>query len=152
VRTRRRPKETDVKHLVTMALVAALAGCGGGDGGKAPADPLAGTAWSLDLLPGVEKDAGVEVTLTFHEGRIAGTAGCNRYFASYSVKGDSLKLGPAGATKMMCPEPQMTVEDAFLAALARVRTYRVADGRLVLTPAEGGALEFAATAFTPEAE
>jgi heat shock protein HslJ len=34
--------------------------------------------------------------------RAVGFAGCNRYSASYTLSGDSLRFGPAIATKMAC--------------------------------------------------
>lgn len=131
---------------LVMTATALLAGCGGG-AGKAGTDPLAATAWSLTELPGAELPAAVAVTAQFDEGRIGGGAGCNRYFASYEVRGDSLRIGPAGITKMMCPDPQMAVEKTFLAALADVTTFALADGRLHLRTAAGGTLAFAAAPF-----
>ncbi|MFO7610304.1 MAG: META domain-containing protein [Candidatus Krumholzibacteriia bacterium] len=141
--------------MVTAAVL--LAGCGGsnagkdGTAGKAGTDPLAATSWNLTALPGAELPAAVAVTAQFHEGRLGGGAGCNRYSAAYEVRGDSLRIGRAGITKMMCPDPQMAVENAFLAALADVATFTLADGRLQLRTAAGGTLAFAAAPFeTPQ--
>ncbi|MFN2371051.1 MAG: META domain-containing protein, partial [Candidatus Krumholzibacteriia bacterium] len=111
---------------LVVTAAALLAGCGGSSAGKASTagtDPLAATAWSLTALPGAELPAAVAVTAQFHEGRLGGSAGCNRYLADYEVRGDSLRVGRAGITKMMCPDPQMAVESAFLAALADVATF-----------------------------
>jgi heat shock protein HslJ len=125
-----------MKQILVPLLVLILSGCGGG-GGEVD-DPLAGTSWNVGDLAGKGLPPDVAVTMRFHEGRVGGSAGCNSYFASYAVKGDSLRFGPAGLTKMMCPEPQMAVEDAFVAALATVKTFRLTAGTLVLGLADGG--------------
>jgi len=131
--------------VILLAALAAAAGCGGGKAGaKADTDPLADTAWTLNGLAGKALPESVAVTVRFEEDRIGGLAGCNRYFASYRVKGDSLRIGPVGITKMMCPEPQMAVEDAFLAALAGVKTFRLGADGLMLR-GDGQVLAFTPT-------
>jgi heat shock protein HslJ len=93
-----------------------------------------GVAWRLvelgrdDTVP-----EGVEVTATFEGGRVAGKAGCNRYFAAVeSPEPGALKVRHAGLTMMMCPEPMMSVERRFLAALQEARRFAFRHGRLVL--------------------
>jgi heat shock protein HslJ len=129
-----------------LILTVLLAGCGGGKSGseqaKAGGDPLAESAWELLALAEDPVLVDAPVTLTFSEGRIGGNAGCNQYFASYSVKGDSLRLGPAGATKKLCPEPIMAQEDRFLAFLGEVSTFRLRDGQLLIFRPDGAALVF----------
>lgn len=140
-----------MRSILGLGLILLLAGCGA-TAGKGGGDPLAGTAWTLDDLAGKGLPAGASVTARFHEGRIGGTAGCNQYFASYEVRGDSVRVGPAGTTKMMCPEPQMTVESAFLAFLGGVKTYKLADGRLQLQADGDRVLDFAAAPFEAAGE
>ena len=48
---------------------------------------------------------GTELTATFEDGSVNGLAGCNSFFASYEVDGDSISVGPAGATLAFCPAP-----------------------------------------------
>lgn len=140
-----------MRSFPSLALILLLAGCGGG-AGQAEGDPLADSAWALEQLDGKAVAADIEVTARFAEGRIGGKAGCNQYFASYAVDGDSLRVGPAGATKMMCPEPAMAVEDAFLAALQDIRTFKVGGGRLQLRGSDGAALTFTTRPFTAAQE
>ena len=121
-----------------LGLTPLLAGCGGDDDG----DPLADTAWSLERLADAPVPDGIMVTARFREGRVGGISGCNRYFASYEVTGDSLRIGPAGATKKMCAGPEMAIENRFLAALPEVAVFRVGEGRLVLLRRDGSALTF----------
>lgn len=62
-----------------------------------------------------------------------GFAGCNRIFGEMHLSGDSIAFPGLAATRMYCIETQ-DVEDAFMGALNRARTYSVKDGRLTLGP------------------
>lgn len=59
--------------------------------------------------------AGSEARLTFDDGKLGITAGCNHLFGEYSVDGETLTVGTMGGTEMGCPEPLMA-QDAWLAA------------------------------------
>jgi len=63
--------------------------------------------------------------------RAVGFAGCNRFSASYILAGDSLRFGPAMATKMACVDGD-ELERSFLGALPVVTTYEVTDSALIL--------------------
>lgn len=73
-----------------------------------------------------------------NDGRVTGHAGCNRYFAPYTLAGERLTIGSAGATRMACAEPAglMQQEALFLAALATVSTWRIDGDRLELRTAQ----------------
>jgi heat shock protein HslJ len=108
----------------------------GGEPSRLSLAILADTEWVLRSWssgePAPEEPA---VTLTYAEGQLAGHAGCNRYFAS-AQDGDmpgEIIIGPVGATKMACPDPQMAVENRFLAQLAGVTKYGFVVGRLALS-------------------
>uniref|UniRef100_UPI004056DBFF META domain-containing protein n=1 Tax=Candidatus Electronema sp. TaxID=2698783 RepID=UPI004056DBFF len=63
------------------------------------------------------------MTVSFgNDGKVSGTAGCNRYFSSYaaSVSGETVSISALSATRMLCNEPEgiMAQEQRFLAALA----------------------------------
>ncbi len=99
-------------------------GCSGGG-----CDP-AGVEWTLvsygptgtehPVLP----DSEVTVELG-PDGQLYGCAGCNRYFAGYTLGPDSaIQVGLFGATKMWC-EGLMQQEDGFLAALGDASSYSV---------------------------
>jgi heat shock protein HslJ len=105
---------------------------------------LANTSWRAaginngrEAVVGVV--AGVEVTVQFgSDGQASGWAGCNRWSASYSADGSSLKFGPPAATRKMCPEPGvMAQEQQFLSALATVSDVRMEGDRLELRTAQG---------------
>lgn len=106
-----------------------MTGCAGD-----PMELLEGAEWQVDAIGGAGLVEGSKVTLAFEEGRVAGTAGCNRYFAAVTLGGEGLSFGPAGSTMMACPDPLMQQERKFLDALARVDGFDIdAAGTLVLT-------------------
>jgi len=76
---------------------------------------------------------GTEISANFGaDGAVSGNAGCNNYFASYSVADDVIEIGQPGATFMFCEEPTgvMEQEGAYLAALQSAATYRI-DGEML---------------------
>ncbi len=106
---------------------------------------LAGTSWSAtginngrQAVSSLVKDS--SVTMDFgKDGIVGGSAGCNRYTATYKSDGSSLTIGQAAVTRMMCAEPTgvMEQEQQFLRALSTVATARFEGDRLELRTAEG---------------
>jgi len=86
------------------------------------------------LVPGTEIDA----TFTA-DGRVTGTAGCNRYVGTWAQEGAELRIANPASTRRLCPEPDgvMAQEAAFLAALERVASCRLDMDRLEVRDAEG---------------
>jgi heat shock protein HslJ len=116
---------------------------------------LAGAEWVLTSWAWNEPvPEGIEITFAVSGDQVAGHAACNRYFAA-ATAGESpgdVTLGPAGATKMACPEPQMAAESRYLARLATVRKYSFVAGQLALSWNEGdkaGTMLFASRARKP---
>src|SRR5262249_51786797 len=60
---------------------------------------------------------GSPIALSFAEGRVSGRTGCNNFNGSYTLAGNSIKIGPLAATRMMCAEDVMTQERQLLKAL-----------------------------------
>ena len=136
----------DLRFFAGCCRVVA-AGSGGG-ATAATAQPLEGTAWRLESLPG--KDAKAfgaarqPLTVRFEAGRVSGFSGCNRLVGSYKVEAGVLTLSQLAGTMMACPEPAMALESAFRAALAGPLRYVVTGDRLSLKPASGEPLVFVA--------
>lgn len=111
----------------------------------AQSEDLAGTAWVVtgynngrQAVVGVLE--GTELTMEFAaDGRVSGSAGCNRFSGSFKQDGQSLSFGPAAATRRMCvgPEGVMAQEQQFLKALETVTTARHEADRLELRTADG---------------
>jgi len=67
---------------------------------------------------------------------VYGSAGCNRFFGSYTAGEDGrMKIKPGGATMMYCPD--MNFEDRYLKALDRVDHYTVTRHELTLKGENG---------------
>ena len=88
--------------------------------------------WILASLGGEEVLEGTHITAEFTDDRVAGSAGCNNYFASYESTDNSLTIGPAGSTMMFCAEPEGTMEQEtqYLGALGTSAAYQIEDGLL----------------------
>ncbi len=80
-----------------------------------------------------------KVTVNFGDkGYVFGEGPCNRYQATYEETCDNtVKLGPAIATRMACPEPAMTNETKFFAILEAATGYRLDEKGLTLLSADG---------------
>jgi heat shock protein HslJ len=111
----------------------------------AQSQELAGTSWIVTNYNNGEQAvvgvlAGSQLTVEFDaDGGLSGSAGCNRYTATYVAQEQSLSIGPVASTRMMCAEPAgvMEQEAQFLKALETVATYRIDGGRLELRTADG---------------
>ena len=75
-----------------------------------------------------------EITATFDstEDKVAGSAGCNNYFADYEAKKDELTIGVVGSTMMWC-EGFMDQEQEYLDILQAAETYEIQDGKLQIS-------------------
>ena len=62
--------------------------------------------------------------------RVSGDAGCNTYFADYTLNNLSLNIGEIGSTRKSCPD--MNDEDKLFDVLRRVASYNKNDGVLTL--------------------
>lgn len=105
---------------------------------------LAGTSWRVTGYNNgrqavVSVLSGTTLTMAFSgDGKVSGSAGCNRFTAGYVAKGQKLTFGPAAATRMMCAAAGvMEQEQQFLKALETVATARFESDRLELRTAAG---------------
>jgi heat shock protein HslJ len=106
--------------------------------------PLAGARWKATMYNngrgGAQSlAAGTEITAVFGtNGTLSGLASCNQYSATYEAATNTLKInGAIATTRMMCSEPAMQQEAAYLAALAKATAYRIESNRLELRDAKG---------------
>ncbi len=84
--------------------------------------------------------SGTDVTLSFKpDGSFAGQSYVNLYFGQYTLDGDKIVISQTGSTMMFGPE--MEKEDAYFATLANVTSYKILDGKLVLS-GEAGEIVF----------
>lgn len=111
-----------------------------------PVTALQGTPWEATM---VNNGRGAVTSLVQHtsitatfgaDGRLTGSAGCNRYTTTYTTDGDTISIARPAVTRRQCPAPAMTQERNYLAALARSTRYRLDERQLELRD-DTGALQ-----------
>jgi heat shock protein HslJ len=109
---------------------------------REPPPQLAGVTWKVTsfnnnrhAVVGVLGES--SLTLSFKDGQVAGSAGCNQFHGKYSTEGNKLQLGPLATTRRACEEPLMTQEREFLAALASAVTWSIEGNVLDMHRADG---------------
>jgi heat shock protein HslJ len=95
---------------------------------------LLGSTWRLSSINGREALAGVRVTAVFAAERVAGSAGCNRYFGGATVDGAQLNVGLLASTMMHCGDVVMPQEHEYLSTLEKAKAYRILGSELRLGP------------------
>lgn len=118
----------------------------------AQSQALAGTRWNVTGINNGRQavasvQQGTRVTVAFDDqGRVSGSAGCNRFTARFEAGPGTVSIEAPAATRMACPEPGvMAQEQAFLRALEAARTARIEADQLELRDADG-ALQVSARA------
>lgn len=103
------------------------------------AKALVGAEWSVADLAGGGVIDGARITMTFDaSGFLFGSGSCNRYRASYTVDGQSIKIGPAASTMMACAPALMDQERKFFDLLAAATRFDVTpNGGLRLETQDG---------------
>lgn len=125
-----------MRVFVLLGFLTLVAAC-------TPQATLFNSEWTLIKI----NDASVTVTksptIQFqeNENKMAGFAGCNRYFGSYAIQGKTLTFSGVGSTKMFCNET-MDIEQQFLGALQKVDAFEVNENTLMLYSQKQIVLEF----------
>ena len=96
---------------VVATLVLAAGGCGDDDDGGNGADPGPPTEADLDGRTFVSTETegftlvpGTQVTLTFEEGNVSASAGCNTMSGPYEIDDGTLEVGEMATTLIGCPD------------------------------------------------
>jgi heat shock protein HslJ len=90
-----------VRLAIPFWLVAL--GCSSGSPTGASTFPLGGATWRVDEIDGAPVQGSDGPTVSFDEpGRVSGSTGCNRYFASLTVAGAELRVGNVAMTFRAC--------------------------------------------------
>jgi len=119
---------------VGIMILAACTSSGAQQGGN-----LTGKVWALTELMGKAPLAGTGISAEFTaDGTVAGSAGCNRYSGTYTVSGGNITFSTQLAmTMMMCEQPVMDQESAYMQALGEAKTFAVNGDQLTLTGGDG---------------
>ena len=101
--------------------------------------PLRGREWVVETIAGAGVIDNSHASLHFlPDGRLAGSATCNRIIGSYKADGGKLTMAMPGTTMMACPPALMNQERKLLQLLPTVKGYRIdTTGALVLALADG---------------
>ncbi|MFN2187547.1 MAG: META domain-containing protein, partial [Candidatus Promineifilaceae bacterium] len=104
-------------------------------------DALTGVIWSLSTLNGESLVPATYISAEFdEEGRMGGSAGCNSYSAPYQADGVNIEIGIGPMTMMMCPDPVVVQESAYMGALEAAATYEATEESLTLFDSTGQAV------------
>ena len=95
------------------------------------------------LIPSAQL-AETEITATFEDGTVSGSAGCNTYSAAYTLDESLLSIETPAATEMGClsPEGVMDQEGRYLSALSAVTAYQICGSQFWLETGDGRGLVF----------
>ena len=109
--------------------------------------PLDGSLWKLQSYRNSQGEEekilpDTEITARFRVINFGGTAGCNSYYASYTVDEERLYIGVVGATGVSCEDPAgvMDQESEYLSNLRNAHSFVVEDEVLTITNADGDIL------------
>lgn len=113
-----------------------------------PDRPLEGTRWALDTIrddgTAGSVPAGANAYLTIRAGRVTGATSCTQFEGPASVAGSTVTLGGLETRKVPCAAQLQGWDSTILATLRGAVTVGITGNRLVLTGADGRALEFRA--------
>ncbi len=122
--------------LVFLSSCASGGASGGGKGGE-----LSGVYWQLTSLNGAAPIDGTSLSARFQDGRVNGSAGCNRFNGAYTVDGSKIEFGEAMASTMMaCEEAVMNQEQAYFKAMADAASFTATAEILTLLDSGGKVL------------
>lgn len=137
-----------MRYLLTLSIIILLFSCSAMKKKSKPAaggaNPLKGTAWTLNRIPDFElENTRKPVSIAFADttNRVYGNAGCNGYGANYTLKGNTIKLDRILSTKMACI-PGMQTENKVMNVLSSVDHYTISGDKLTLKKGEKVLAEF----------
>lgn len=147
-----------MRHALLLALALAAGCTASGAPEQRPAAEASpsrtpeGTGWRLVELGGqpvtvAQNTSAPSLQLNAAEDRASGETGCNGFFGSYELSGATLRFGQLASTRRACLDEAMNrQEQAYVRALENTRTWRIADGALILAGDAGDLARFTAQA------
>lgn len=142
MRRSRRSTAAVTRPAMAVAVAAlTLAACGGSSG--APSASALQHRWVLTSFStgGPDRQASAEQPAEMDlsaGGKVTGTTGCNSFGGSWSLTGDTLRLGEVGMTTRACLDETITAqEDAIARVLSATKTATVDGDRLTIRATDG---------------
>lgn len=108
-----------------------------------PDTPLTGTKWTVHTIGAGKTAASLpkalsgKVHLTFGDGKVRGTLGCNDVTAKAEAKDGGITFGAPATTRKLCPGDAMKTERALLKLFDGKARYEVKQDALTLTASDG---------------
>jgi heat shock protein HslJ len=138
-----RMKIAETLRAARLALAAALlASCANAPAVREPPPlPFTGTKWSLVTE---RKLAGEQPWLEFGDGAVTGFSGCNRIMGRYmqdSIGAGAIVFSTIGASKRMCEDHLMAIEDRMMGVLRSSTSVKVT-GNTMRLDGSAGSLNF----------
>jgi heat shock protein HslJ len=118
--------------LAAVAIATALAACSPGVAPSAPARTLDGHTYVSTAIQGANLVPGTQVRLTFADGNLNASGGCNMMGGTYSIQGDRLITSQTFMTEMACDDARQRQDDWLARFLGNV-TARLDGDTLTLT-------------------
>lgn len=115
-----------------------LEGCAGD-----PESLLTGTTWVVEDLnsQGIIDYSRITIEFTGN-GRVQGSAGCNRYSGSYEITGEGIDISKLATTSMACAPALMYQEDRMLDVITNASRFGLSEtGALMLISGPGKSLK-----------
>jgi heat shock protein HslJ len=98
-----------------------------------PVQDLAGTSWFADENAGATVGDDPRWTISFDaNGQVEGRAGCNRFFGSFTIKGNTISFGTLKANQMLCKPSLMEEELQYLENLRTATSFHAQNQTLLL--------------------
>ena len=101
-------------------------------------DDLSASAWRPSHIGEMVVDDDTDMYVQFEaDGKLGGNGGCNRFFGSYEIDGNEIRVAPIGVTRKACPQPVMSIETSFVGALQLATTVVGVDTRIAFRNDQG---------------
>src|SRR5512146_969959 len=106
--------------FLLIAVVAGLVACSTAAGPSAAPGTLDGHTYVSTAIEGASLVAGTQVRLTFADGSLTASGGCNVMGGSYSINGDRLTTSQMFMTEMACDDARQRQDEWFARFLGNV--------------------------------
>ena len=136
--------------VVTIALAAALAGCGSLQKKEPPPKPFTGTKWVVQLEVPLQ---GTQPWVQFGDGLMEGFGGCNRIAAKYvqdTVGSRFIAFSRIDRGTKACDSRNQLIEGRVLETLQAVSSYRIIADTMTMQGSAGALRFLSDPPYTPE--
>lgn len=125
-----------IKRIALLATLSiALTACNNTPTLSSPTLP---GSWHVSTIQNKAVITDSDAQLTFNdENKLSGSASCNIIFASYTLEGDKIDIGPVATTQKMCLPAAMKQEQLLLQALNKIKHLHLTHDELSMYDQQG---------------